>query len=296
MQTPTAIGVSQAISTPAIDAVPIDWSLWIGTLGLANAVAFGVWLKGWSVVWPPLWSAIAAVIALLAIGTFYRRSGRSAPLARLCLAIAHSLALAYVFQLSTYVVSASEVPLRSDALTRADALLGFSWTAWTAWVHTHRVLWACFQVVHPLHFAAMTLAVTVLALTTERGALRLLRAFTFAFIVSALALAVVPALTNTPGALSNTLRLALRSGTFRVLDFSHTAGLISFPSMHAAMAVLAAAALWPYRALRAPVMALAVTLCIGAISEGGHYLVDILVGAPLGWIAWWLGGRSLART
>jgi membrane-associated phospholipid phosphatase len=295
MQTPTAIGVSEAISTPAIDAVPVDWPLWIATLGVADAVAFAVWVNGWSVVWPPLWSAITAVIALLAIGTFYRQSGRSAPLARLCLAIAHSLALAYVFQLSTYVVSASEVPLRSDALTRADALLGFSWTAWTAWVHTHPVLWTCFHIIHPLHFAAMTLAVTVLALTTERGALRLLRAFTFAFMVSAFALAVVPALTNTPGALSNTLRVALRGGTFRVLDFSHTAGLISFPSMHAAMAVLAAAALWPYRALRVPVMALAVTLCIGAISEGGHYLVDILAGAPLGWIAWWLGGRSFAR-
>jgi membrane-associated phospholipid phosphatase len=296
MQTPIAIGVTEARSTPGIDAVPIDWPLWVGTWGLASAVAFAIWLNGWSVVWPPLWSAMAAVVVLLSVGTVYRQTGRSAPLARLCLAIAHSLALAYVFQMSTYVVSASRVPLRSEALTRADALLGFSWTAWTAWVHSHPVLWTCFQVIHPLHFAAMTVAVTVLALATERGALRLLRAFTFAFVVSALALAIAPALTNTPGALSNALRLALRNGTFRVLDFSHTAGLISFPSMHAAMAVLAAAALWPYRTWRTPVTALAATLCIGAISEGGHYLVDILVGAPLGWVAWWLGGRSFAQT
>lgn len=295
MQIPTVICVGAARSTPDIDAVPIDWPLWLGTLALASAVAFGIWLHGWSVVWPPLSSAMIALAALLSLGTFYRQTGRSAALARLCLAIAHSLALAYVFQMSTYVVSASEVPLRSEALTRADALLGFSWTAWTAWVHAHPALWTCFQVVHPLHFAAMTIAVTVLALTTERGALRLLRAFTFAFIVSALALALAPALTNTPGALSNTLRLALRGGTFRVLDFSHTAGLISFPSMHAAMGVLAGAALWPYRAWRVPVTALAIMLCLGAISEGGHYLVDILAGAPLGWIAWRLSGRSYAR-
>jgi membrane-associated phospholipid phosphatase len=295
MQTQTVLGVSEGLGTSAVDSVPIDWPLWLGTLALGNAVAFAIWFNGWSVVWPPLWSAMAAVVALLSLGIFYRHTGRSGPLARLCLAIAHSLALAYVFQLSTYVVSASNVPLRSEALTHIDALLGFSWTAWTAWVHAHPALWMCFQVVHPLHFAAMTLAVTVLALTTERGALRLLRAFTFAFLASALALAVVPALTNTPNALSNILRLALRSGTFHVLDFGNTAGLISFPSMHAAMAVLAATALWPYRALRVPVTALSVTLCIGAISEGGHYLVDILAGAPLGSIAWWLAGRSFAQ-
>jgi membrane-associated phospholipid phosphatase len=185
--------------------------------------------------------------------------------------------------------------MRSAALTRADSLLGFSWEEWTSWVHRHPALWSYFQVVHPLHFGIMTLAVTVLALTTERGALRLLRGFTFAFIVSAVVLAIAPALTNTPGAWSNTLRAALRDGTFRTIDFGHTAGLISFPSMHAAMAVLASVALWPYRAWRWPVTLLSVSLCVGAISEGGHYLVDILAGAPLGWLGWTLAGRTFGR-
>jgi membrane-associated phospholipid phosphatase len=277
------------------NAVPIDWPLWGGTLGLAIAVAIAIALANWSVAWTPLRPALGAELVLLALGVFYRQSRRSGPLARLCLSIAHSLALAYVFQASTYVVSTSAAPLRSAELTRADALMGFSWTAWTAWVHAHHFLWAYFEVVHPLHFAAMTLAVTVLALKTESGAIRLLRAFTFAFMVSLTALAVAPALTNTPNAWSNTLRLSLRDGTFRIVDFAHTAGLISFPSMHAAMAVLACVALWPFRAWRGPLIVFTVSLCVGAISEGGHYLVDILAGAPLGWIGWHIAQRSPLR-
>jgi membrane-associated phospholipid phosphatase len=291
-----ASSVIEVRSEPVGESVPVDWSLWLGTLGLAIAVGWAIRLNGWVVIWPPLWSAISAIAILIALGTFYRQSGRSAPLARLCLAIAHSLALAYLFQMTTYVLSASDVPLRSEALTRADALIGFSWGKWVAWVHGHRLLWSYFQIVHPLHFAAMTIAVTVLALKTDGGAVRLLRAFTFTFVVSAIVLAMAPALTNTSDAWSNTLRVTLRNGTFRILDFGHTAGLISFPSMHAAMAVLAGAALWKYRAWRVPIAIVAGTLCIGAISEGGHYLVDILAGAPLGLIAWRLAGRTMSRT
>lgn len=294
MPVPTS-SLSEASSASTLESVPVDWPLWFGTVGLATAVGFAIRLNGWIVVWPPLFAAFGAMACLIVLGAFYRQSGRSAPLARLCLAIAHSLALAYVFQISTYVLSASGAPLWSDTLARADALIGFSWTDWVAWVHRNRVLWAYFQIVHPLHFAAMTIAVTVLALDTEMGAVRLLRAFTLTFVVSAIALAFAPALTNTPGALSNALRLALRNGTFHTLDFQHTAGLISFPSMHAAMAVLAATSLWAYRTWRLPLLLLAGTLCIGALSEGGHYLVDILAGAPLGWVAWRLAGRTLSR-
>jgi membrane-associated phospholipid phosphatase len=292
MQTPTAVVIEGSRSEAGDQSVPVDWLLWLGTVGLAIGVAVAIHIAGWTVAWPPLRPAIGGMLALLFLGTFYRQTGRSAPLARLCLAIAHSLALAYVFQTSTYVIAASGVPMRSAALTRADAILGFSWTAWTEWVHRHPLVWGYFQIVHPLHFAIMILAVTVLALRTEWGAVRVLRAFTFAFVVSALALALVPALTNTPDAVSNALRIALRDGSFHTIDFAHTAGLISFPSMHAAMAVLAGTALWPYRAWRWPVTLLAVSLCVGAISEGGHYLVDVLAGAPLGWLGWKLSSRG----
>jgi membrane-associated phospholipid phosphatase len=60
-------------------------------------------------------------------------------------------------------------------------------------------------------------------------------------------------------------------------------GLVSFPSGHSAAALLLVWAIWPIRLLRIPSLLLNLSMSLGAIVIGKHYLVDILGGYLLAW-------------
>jgi membrane-associated phospholipid phosphatase len=75
--------------------------------------------------------------------------------------------------------------------------------------------------------------------------------------------------------------LALRADTLREIDLTRLQGLISFPSYHAAMAVLVGHALWGVPYLRVPAALLNLVMLVATISEGGHYLVDVLAGCVI---------------
>lgn len=264
------------------DGSRTDPLLWAGAAYLALWDALAVWRIGWTVYWPPFLGASATIALCVALAGFFR--ARDAAWARVFAALGLAMALAYTCQTATYVLGTVGAPFR--ALDRVDGAIGFSWGAWREWVVAHPRFHAVLAVVYPQHFAMSAVAVVVLALATETGALPFLRAFAISFSVSALGQLVMPALTNTPGAPSNAVRLALRNGTFDTLDFTQGVGLISFPSMHAALAVMACLALWSFRWWRVPLALFTAVMLVSIPSEGGHYLADVLAGAALGAVAW----------
>jgi membrane-associated phospholipid phosphatase len=270
-----------------------DPVLWVATALLALGVGVSVLLLRWRIEHRSIFMSMQAVALLGAVGAFYHLSGRSAALARFTFAMALSIALAYTCQLTTFVLGVTGMPFQSALLTSADAMLGFSWPVWKSWVVSHPGVEIAFQIVYPRHFAATGLTVAALALLTPYGAMRFLRAFAIAFAVSAIAQLIVPAMTNAPDAPSNALRLALRDGTFDSLDARVTLGLISMPSMHAALAVLVWLAMWRYKVLRIPLSLFSVIMLFGTVSEGGHYLVDVLAGSAVAVFAYWAAGKTL---
>ena len=259
-----------------------DLRLWQLTGALALSVGLALWRLGWAVNWMPFLGASVTIALFCGIGTFFR--SRDVAWARVFFALALAMALGYTCQTVTYVLGTVGAPFRQ--IGRIGALIGFSWPVWHAWVLAHPRLHEVLALIYPQHFLLSGFALAVLALCTETGARRFLRAFTVAFCVSAVAQVLTPALTNTPGAPSNAVRLALRDGTFHTLDFTQGVGLISFPSMHAALAVLVAVALWQFRLWRVPLAVFTALMLLSIPSEGGHYLVDVLAGAALGLIAW----------
>jgi membrane-associated phospholipid phosphatase len=228
-----------------------------------------------------------SIAALAALGRYYgyRRSvdaearERDAALSRFGYAMALAVCLAYTCQASTYLMAITGRPFQTDLLRRVDAMAGFSWPVWKSWVSAHSIVQGLFAFVYGLYFPATAFTVGALALHTRDGAVRFLRAFAVAFSVSALGLLLLPSLTNDPHATSNAVRLALRSGTFQQLDMSATVGLIAMPSMHAALGVLVPAALWPAGRFRPLLCLYGIAMVVASISEGGHNLVDVLVGA-----------------
>lgn len=87
---------------------------------------------------------------------------------------------------------------------------------------------------------------------------------------------------------------AVRVEGLRVIDQTMRIGLLSFPSFHAASAVILAWGLWGIRWLRWPSVALNILMTIGAIVVGAHYFVDILGGILVGGAAVLLARRFIS--
>ena len=74
----------------------------------------------------------------------------------------------------------------------------------------------------------------------------------------------------------------LRDGTWRTLIAGRSSrGIITFPSLHAALAVIVAAALWPLARLRWVFVVLNTAMLIATPIDGSHYFVDVLAGVAL---------------
>jgi membrane-associated phospholipid phosphatase len=70
----------------------------------------------------------------------------------------------------------------------------------------------------------------------------------------------------------------LRAGVFKIIHVEGIFGLITFPSFHAASAVLFAWANWSIRVYRWPMLLLNVGMLIATPIEGSHYLIDVIAG------------------
>jgi hypothetical protein len=71
----------------------------------------------------------------------------------------------------------------------------------------------------------------------------------------------------------------MRQAGPHVVRFNDLEGLVSFPSFHAAAAILFTWAVWPCRWVRWPMLAVNTVMVVMAPVEGAHYLVDIVAGS-----------------
>ncbi len=74
---------------------------------------------------------------------------------------------------------------------------------------------------------------------------------------------------------------ALRNGGFRVFDLATTEGLVTFPSYHTAMALLIPIVMRGYGVVTALAWTFAAIVVASTVPVGGHYLIDVIVGAAL---------------
>jgi membrane-associated phospholipid phosphatase len=80
----------------------------------------------------------------------------------------------------------------------------------------------------------------------------------------------------------------LRDGSFRTLMALGSEGIISFPSMHAACAVILIITLWPIAILRWVMLALNLAMLVATLIDGSHYFTDVLGGVALGVVCFYV--------
>jgi membrane-associated phospholipid phosphatase len=88
--------------------------------------------------------------------------------------------------------------------------------------------------------------------------------------------------------------MKLREGHFSTLNLSELGGIISFPSFHAATALIVTHAWWRSGYVFLPVCILNVLMTMATLTHGGHYLVDTIAGLVLAALSLHIVQRRLA--
>ena len=216
----------------------------------------------------------------------------------------------------TYVAASANLPLQDAALNALDRALHLDWTAYFNFFYEHHPLlttavWSYALIGCPIFGVPVALGWT--------GRYWRLQVFTLAFalalIVTTIVSIFVPAIGTydvlnihpdpnvfTPGGYLEQLHdlPLVRDGSLRELSYRSLAGLITFPSFHAASAVLYLWAFWPVRWLGPAAAVVNVMMLLATPLVGGHYFVDIFAGiavaivaiAAATSIANWVAGRA----
>ena len=292
-------------------------ALWIGLASIALAdlllmAADGFRLVGWAGA-----AILAVAAAACALGYLYSAVRPDARLAALGFGGGYLIAYTLAAALLSYLGTSLSLPLLDAQFARADAALGFDWLATlelaNAWPLLGKLLRAAYATSMPQVLFVFLMLATTRQLSRLADFLALFTATSLATIVAASLLPAAGAFVHfdPPAALRGVVGAdagiwhlkhfeALRSGAMRAIDPGTIEGLVTFPSFHAALAVITVWALWRTRWLALPALCLNALVIVSTVPVGGHYFVDVLAGigigaAAIGALAWWRRTAMRAR-
>lgn len=84
---------------------------------------------------------------------------------------------------------------------------------------------------------------------------------------------------------------AVREAPIYTLALTSASGIVTFPSVHAGVAVLCGWAAWTSRWLRWPFLVVNAGMFLSTLTHGAHYLVDVIAGTAIAVVTIWIVGR-----
>jgi membrane-associated phospholipid phosphatase len=203
---------------------------------------------------------------------------------------------------TTYIAAATNFPMQDAALLAVDRAMGLDWAAYVHFVDARPALASWLNCGYAM--IGWPLFAIPVFLAAKRRYQRI-EEFTFAFGLALAATTIISALVPAigvyqkigldpralkninPGAYLDQLRdlPPTREGVLRHLDLLGLGGIVTFPSFHAASAVLFAWALWVVKWMR-PIALLANGAMLAATPlNGGHYFIDVVAGVVIAVLA-----------
>ncbi len=289
----------------------LDRLIWWSIAAVAALVVAMAAAAQFTILWNSLLIPGTACVVLCSGAAFYARIRRDHRLGSTLQCTAQICAFFSVGAPLSYLAASAGFPLQDSWLAHVDRALDLDWRALLVWMNDHPGF-------HPLFTSAyMSFApqatTTVLALGFC-GHLKRLRMFVLALMLAALATIAISAVLPAQGVwghdrlsaadypdivpVTRELHLptffGLRDGSFRLLMAQDSQGIVTFPSLHAALAVIFMVALWPVPVLRWLGIALNVTMILATPIEGGHYFIDVIAGVFLA-ILCWMSVRALSE-
>lgn len=232
-----------------------------------------------------LWIMSRRSYGMPARKTFYQNAASLFMWITLLAAFTH---VGIVFQ---YLCVSAAFPLVSNVLVSADHAIGFHWLQAYRWVATHRWIHVLLELAYASGGVQLFVIPIILAVTSNT---KDYAEFAVQFIVSAtlviLIALFIPAESafirfdiHDPGTVSAVSDFtSLRSTNTRALTFASAQGLVSFPSLHAILALCLAYALRHVRFVFPVGIGLNSLMILSTPTQGGHYLSDVLAGLVVG--------------
>ena len=213
-----------------------------------------------------------------------------------CLMVVLGLSLACL----SYVGAMSSLPLRDPEIIWADRHLGFDWLKIMArldhWPTVLMVLDGAYAT-----FTSQIIATALILLVARRT--RELDRFLVTFVCATMIAVITSALVPTVGPMAALARnsqfahlatlgrntgetvLALRGGALKTIELDAINGIISFPSLHAAVAIIVPFTLRWNKPLFWALATLDVAMFVSAVPSGNHYFADIGGGVAVAVLA-----------
>ncbi len=287
---PVAVGQSNSIKLRAAMIVTIAvYALAVGGSAFLNVSA--PILEG-----VPLWAGAALLLGFYTRAVFPRALRLQAFVEAVFISVVLGVSLACL----SYVGAAADLPLRDSDMIWVDRHLGFDWlSVMSSLDHASRLL-GVLNGAYATFTAQLVGAAFVLVIA---GKMRELDRFFIIFVcasISAEALSVlVPTLgpiwtladharfANLPtlGRTTAEIVVALRDKTLGTIDFEAVNGIISFPSMHAAVAIIVPYVLRWNSWIFWPIAILDGVMLASAVPSGNHYLADVIAGIAVAILA-----------
>jgi membrane-associated phospholipid phosphatase len=213
-------------------------------------------------------------------------------------AIGIGLLLTIPVLISTYLAASFDRPLTDGVLIHADTALGFNWLAFIRTIDAHPVLSQILGIAYSSFSVQLVLLPLILGIAAryERIYVMIMSYGVICYISSIISV-WFPALGTYAvyGVSQNQLHnLNAHFGFHFLHDFSlvreqpkfmlsltSASGIVTFPSVHAAVAFLCAWAVWELKYVRYIIAGWNILMAVSAISNANHYLVDIIAGAAV---------------
>ena len=288
-----------------------DRGTWAVIVLVGTIVAVAAATRSFHLVWDSFFKIGGACLAVAAGGLFYRNIRPDQKLADALSATAQILAFVALAAPLSYIAASASLPLWDQILIHWDERLGLNWQGLLTAMNAHPELHPLFALAY-MSIKIQTVAV-FLALALTGRAIRL-RVFMLAFMAATLITIVISMLMPAQGVWGE-LHLAatdypaiapvtqhshlsifhgLRDGSHRELLAEGADGIVTFPSLHAALALLFAFALWPVRYLRWAVLVLDMLMLSATPIDGGHYFSDVIAGSAIAMLCWIACSRLLS--
>lgn len=291
----------------------LDRLIWALVAMTAACVLAAPLVSGFYMEWGSFGPPVGASLLLAAGAWCYRNWRRDPWLASGLESTAQLVAFAAVGAPLSYLAAAAgaAIPLQDGLFDAIDRGMGFDWMALLRLLDDTPVLFGALRLIYGSLLPQMVLAVLCLAFT---GRLTWLRIYMLAFVLATLVTIAISAVLPAAGvwlhyglteADSRAVPVVstvwpvftgLRDGSVRALLAVGSEGVITFPSLHAALAVILVAALWPMRLLRWPILAVNTVMLVATPVDGAHYLIDVIAGVAVAagsLIAAWAVARAV---